>query len=127
MLRTSLVCFAALMAGAVALPAMAQDTADSHRQVVYIGDVDQGTIEGADIILDRINSASASVCRDDMIGSVADVAATETNRCRAVATETAVEDLDNGIVTARYRGVEPNVIISQNDVYDDTIVVKKPA
>ena len=128
MVRSSLVCLSALLLAGAALPAVAQDTADSHQRVVYIGDVDQSTVEGADIILDRINDASASVCRDDRFqGSVANVAATETGRCRVEATETAVHDLDNGLVTARYYGLEPNVIISQNDEYDDTIVVKKPA
>jgi UrcA family protein len=125
MRRTSLVCLSALVLSAVALPAMAQDVADTHQRVVYIGDVNQGTIEGADIILDRIHNASTSVCRDDMIGSVANVAGTEINRCQIEATEVAVHDLDNGIVTARYHGLTPQVIVSDND-YDDAIVVKKP-
>lgn len=126
MVRSSFICLSALLLAGAAVPAMAQQVAETHQRVVYIGDIDQSTVEGADVILDRINSASASVCRDDMIGSVANVAGTETNRCRVEATETAVHDLDNGLVTARYYGLEPNVVISEND-YDDTIVVKKPA
>ena|SRR5690242_11918733 len=127
MLRTvSLAAISALLLGAAA-PAMAQSVAETNSRVVYIGDVDQGTEEGADIILDRIADASASVCRDDRFqGSVANVAATETGRCRVEATETAVADLDNGLVTARYYGLTPEVIVSDSE-YDDSVEVKKPA
>lgn len=126
MLRTvSLAAFSIVLLGAAA-PVMAQTVAETNSRTVYIGDVDQGSVEGADVILDRIADASASVCRDDRFsGSVANVAGTETTRCRVEATETAVADLDNGIVTARYYGVEPHVIVSDNE-YGDTIVVKKP-
>ena len=53
---------ATLLAGLFCATAASAQDRDVRQQVVYIGDVDRYTQEGADIILDRIDRASVDVC-----------------------------------------------------------------
>jgi len=124
MLRT--ISAAVVLAGLVcaSVPAFAQDR-DVERQVVYIGDVDRYSEEGANIILNRIERASINVC-DARRGIRPVVEAGEARACAVDAREDAVSQVNSSVVTAMYYGYEPQVIVSENDDYGDTIIVKKP-
>ena len=126
MLRTvSLVALSAFFMGAAAVPAMAQDV---RQEVVFIGDVDQGSDAGADVIIDRIQDAARDVCGTQG-GAMPIPQRNDIRDCRAEATQTAIDDLNNGLVTARYYGLTPEVTVAEDEYVDPdgTVVVKKPA
>lgn len=119
MLRTvSIAALAAAMLSAAVVPAMAQSAEVSRHSRVYIGDVDRYSRDGADEILSRIDDASHRVCTEPRSVSPR-TGSDERAECRTEATERAVADVGSGVVTARYLGIEPQVIIT-----DDGNVVK---
>lgn len=120
--RLAFLAFAALLA-TPALPAFAQDTVRS--EVVYFGDLDINTPEGADILLERLHNASRHVCRSSP--GVTDLQDRRGEReCVGDAEERAVADAPSSMVYARYYGVEPQVVVGENDTdYPDSVTVYK--
>lgn len=124
--------FAALstLALCAAAPAFAQDESVTQpRQVeVRYGDLDVYSEAGADALLRRIGQATDQVCGvHSGPASVQERASVGT--CRVETTENAVSDVANPVVTARYYGYTPQVIIESENEYVDpnaTVVVKKP-
>ena len=119
---------AAALAGvfcASAVPASAQDR-DVRQQVVYIGDVDRYTEEGAGVILDRIDRAANNVC-DSGPGRRPIAELSDVHACRTDAREDAVSQVNSPVVTAMYYGYTPQVIVADDEYSDDAIIVKKPA
>ena len=112
-------------------PAFAQDQSTTQlRQVeVRYGDLDVYSQAGADALIRRIGQASDQVC-GERAGPTSIQEHNSVNNCRVEVTENAISDVGNSVVTARYYGYEPQVIIESENTYNDpnaVVVVKKPA
>jgi UrcA family protein len=123
--------FATLSAIALcAAPAFAQDESTTQlRQVeVRYGDLDVYSQAGADALIRRIGQASDQVC-GERSGPSSIQEHNSVNTCRTEVTENAISDVGNSVVTARYYGYQPQVIIESENTYVDpnaVVVVKKP-
>jgi len=102
------VCLAAI--AAVAAPAFAQSRSEVRSEVVYYADLDTYSDAGADALIDRIEAAAANVC-GDRSGPMSINEDDFIDTCSQVATEDAVRDVGNSIVTARFYGVTPQIEI----------------
>jgi UrcA family protein len=113
----SFACASALLL-AFASPAFAQDR--NRQQVVEYGDVDQYSDRGADQILRRVQNASENVCGDQP-GAMPVTQRDAIRDCTNQTMDQAVADIDNSIITARYYGVSPEVIVEEGsfDPYVD--------
>jgi len=111
MLRSTLiVCASAMAFGSLAaLPALAQDTV-VESQTVTFGDLNLKNPNDADLLINRIEGASLNVCSDTRatrsLAERRDVAP-----CRADSEQRAVYDVGHPVVTSRYYGADPQVII----------------
>ncbi len=111
----------------IAAPAVAQPV-ETRSEVVSYADLDLKAPGDVDILLDRIHTAARHVC-DDGPGVQPLAGNRDEQTCRSVAQEDAITSSGNAYLIARYRGYEPNVIISENDatvVTTTTVTVKKP-
>jgi UrcA family protein len=107
-----LVCASAfLFAGAAVAPAAAQEV---ESQVVYFGDLDLWSENGADALVRRIQSAADNVC-GDAPGPAPVVVQQDIRACEVETTEYAIEDLAHPMVTARFYGRTPEVIVEEGD------------
>jgi UrcA family protein len=115
-----LLCASALLFagfGATA-PALAQQ---GESEVVYYGDLDLWAEDGADAMVRRLQRAAGRVCGGtEASAPVAQQA--DVRGCEFETTEYAIEDLAHPMVTARYYGRTPEVIIEEGsaDPYRDT-------
>ncbi len=114
----NLICAAALLMGAAAAaPAAAQQV---QSEVVYYGDLDLWSAEGADALIQRIENAADRVCGD--APGPAPVAIQQSIRaCEFETVDFTIFDLAHPAVTARHRGVSPEVIVEEGsyDPYND--------
>lgn len=121
----ALVSALALTAGA---PALAQHN-QVDRQVVEYADLNTNSAEGADTLIRRIRGAAADVC-GDRTGPMTLQERDAVRSCEAISASDAVQQVNHPLVTARYYGYEPQVIIEGSyDPYDDyrgPVVMKKP-
>lgn len=112
---------AALLATAVALPAVAQEVQPRQRVVPY-SDLNLDNPHGAHTMVRRIENASRQVC-GDRAGPRGLAENGSVHACRVEASENAVTDLDHPMVTAEYYGNRGgSVIVTDDDstVYDDS-------
>lgn len=112
MFRTALALAAALLVGAPAA-AFAQQ-ADRQYEVVPYGDLNLDNDAGADALIGRIQHASSDVC-NDRTGRRPLHETRVVHACRYVAENDAVRDVDHPNVYRRYYGVQPEVIIGDED------------
>jgi UrcA family protein len=96
---------------AVTTPVMAQE---AESQTVYFGDLDLWSEDGADALVRRIRNAADNVCGDTP-GASPVVVQHEVRACEVETTEYAIEDLAHPMVTARFYGRNPQVIIEEGD------------
>lgn len=114
-----------------AAPAFAQDNSTTQlRQVeVRYGDLNVYSEAGADALIRRIGQATDQVCGEHA-GPASMQEHHSVGNCRVEVAENAISDVGNPVVTARYYGYEPQVIIEGENTYVDpnaAVVVKKPA
>lgn len=132
MLRTLKFATLSALALCAASPAFSEDNnvAQPQQQVVYYGDLDVYSDAGAEALIRRVQQAADSVCGEHP-GPATIQESRSVGSCRVQTAETAISDINNSIVTARYYGYTPEVIIGEEtSSYADpnaSVVVKKPA
>lgn len=98
---------AALLAAAAAAPSFAQE---AQSRVVSYADLDLYDPADADEFIARIQNASDEVCGDHpgrrTIAETRDV-----RDCSAETTDYAIEDFGHPMVTGRYHGFTPNIVV----------------
>ncbi len=120
----SLACLSALLLSAAAVPVYAQ-TDRVRSEVVRTDDVDAYSEAGADTIVRRIERAAGHVC-GDRSGPMPLPERVDVNACAVDAEENAIHDADNPVLTARYYGYSPEVVVSEGDADDyDAAPLKK--
>jgi UrcA family protein len=121
-----------VLALCAASPAFSEqnNVAQPQQQVVDYGDLDVYSDAGAEALIRRVQQAADNVC-----GKHAGPATIQESRsvdlCRVQAAENAISDIGNSIVTARYYGYTPEVIVGEETSIfverNATVVIKKPA
>lgn len=92
-----------------AAPAFA-DPQEPRRQVVSQDGLDTYSDEGADNLIRRLRNASENVC-GDRSGPEPVVQEHMTRVCTYETTANAIAQADNSVVTARYYGYEPTIVV----------------
>jgi UrcA family protein len=123
--RTLLVCASALLFAGLGPSAFADEP---RSEVVRFGDLDLYDASDADVLVERIRDAAERVCGDDP-GREQLSARDEIAECAVESADEAVADLNHPMVIARYRGLNPEVVIIEEGSADpypyDYIVVRK--
>jgi len=110
MLRPLLLGSALIFASVSAASAYPMDEVEVQSKVVHFGDLDINYAPDADVLLDRIHTAARHVCTDS--GSI--VAPRHNRDCQADSESRAVAQVDNPMLTARFNGVTPEVVIADD-------------
>lgn len=117
------VCATALIFTA-ASPSLAEET---QSEIVRFGDLDLNDSYDAELLIARIHGAAGRVC--GVRTTTQPLAQWDATRdCRTETTELAVLDVGHPVVTARYYGHTPRVIIEEGSYdprHDDYVVVRK--
>lgn len=114
-----LLCASAFLCAGAIVPPVAAQEAQSER--VYYGDLDLWSEDGADALLQRIRNAADNVC-GDVPGPAPVVVQADIRACEFETVDYAIEDLAHPMVTARYTGRTPEVIVEEGsaDPYRET-------
>ncbi len=115
-MKTSLACLSVLLLSAAAVPAFAQSQ-EIRREVVRTDDVDAYSTQGADTIVRRIENAADHVCGAQG-GAMPLPQRADVNNCSVDAEENAIHDANNPVLTARYYGYSPQVVVAEGDTDD---------
>ncbi len=109
MKRSLALALGSVLALSFAAPAFA-DPQEPRRQTVSQDGLDTYSDDGADILIRRLRNAAENVC-GDRAGPEPVVQEHVTRVCTYETTANAVADANNSVVTARYYGYEPEVIV----------------
>lgn len=116
-MKTSLACLSVLLLSAATFPAYAQGAQEIRREVVRTDDVDAYSTQGADTIVRRIENAADHVCGAQG-GAMPLPQRADINDCSVDAEEDAIHDANNPVLTARYYGYSPQVVVAEGDTDD---------
>jgi len=99
----------ALLLGAAVAPSFAQVTQPESR-VVHYEDLDLYSDAGADTLIRRVRQAADAVCGDH-VGRTTLTENRNIDACEVTTTQYAIEDIAHPVVTARYYGYSPEIVI----------------
>lgn len=104
--------FAAALAVAAAAPAFARE--EVNAQVVRYGDLNLKFAGDADTLINRIDNASENVC-GDRSGPMPLTERSDVNMCAHESAQVAVAEVGHPVVSGRYYGYTPEVVVDDGD------------